>query len=337
MRSDHSLRRSTQIILIVTAFLTGILTGNFGWQTPLYAWPLLALGLTFTLLKGKSYIIWILVLTTVALGAHTSLPYWLQDALAAVGLSHLVTVSGYSLTVITDWAKRLLGRGSGFRATILPLWLIAGFVVLTGAPASIVRATVMSALVLIVGYYGHKLPLVTAIALAAGLTAAFNPNYLLSDIGWQLSFLALLGIALITPALQARWWLGPKWLGELLSVSLGAQLATAPFIAYKFGLVSLAAPLANLLILPLVPILMLAGLVAGLGALILPGLGAFLGIPVGLALQYLIDFITWLFHQTGSNLAINLPLIGTLTLYLILAGWTLLIRRSVASNLEPKH
>lgn len=229
----------------------------------------------------------------ILLGARSTLPKSIQDLMALIGLSHLVAVSGYNLTIITLAVQRLLGKRWQWAGLMATLWLIVGFVVLTGAPASIVRAGIMSSLFLLSAYYGRKLEVLTCLALGVVITLGWNPDYI-SDLGWQLSFLALGGIVLLTPVVQT---LIPKRfgvIGEIAAVSIAAQLATLPLLAMTFGTVSLVAPLANVLILPLVPLLMLVGFCVGLLGMLAPGAAFTLSQPIAWLVSGLIDGMRYL-------------------------------------------
>ncbi len=229
----------------------------------------------------------------ILLGARSTLPKSLQDLMALIGLSHLVAVSGYNLTIITLAVQRLVGKRWQWAGLVATLWLIVGFVVLTGAPASIVRAGIMSTLFLLSTYYGRRLEVLTCLALGIIITLGWNPSYI-TDLGWQLSFLALGGIVLLTPVVQTFIPKRFGVIGEIAAVSIAAQLATLPLIAITFGTVSLVAPLANVLILPLVPLLMLVGFVVGLLGILAPGAAFTLSQPIAWLVSGLIDGMRYL-------------------------------------------
>ncbi len=229
----------------------------------------------------------------ILIGARSTLPKELQNMMAVIGLSHLVAVSGYNLTIITLGMQRLVGRRWQWAGLMATLWLIVGFVVLTGASASIVRAGIMSTLFLLATYYGRRLEVLTCLALGIIVTLSWGPSYI-TDLGWQLSFLALGGIVLLTPVVQT---LIPKRfgvLGEIAAVSIAAQLATMPLIALIFGSLSIVAPLANVLILPLVPLLMFVGFVVGVVGMLVPTLAYALFWPAAWLVGGLIDAMRYL-------------------------------------------
>jgi len=222
----------------------------------------------------------------ILIGSRSALPTELQEVMSKIGLSHLVAVSGYNLTIIALAIQALLGRKWQWGTLLATLWLIVGFVVLTGASASIVRAGIMSALFLVAHYYGRKLQVISCLAAGLIVTLMWNPEYLI-DLGWQLSFLALAGIVLLTPALRKLIPAKFGTLGDIAAASVAAQLATLPLIAYVFGNIALIAPLANIVFLPLVPMLMLFGFLAGIIGMLLPTYAYALFWP----LRAIIDFL----------------------------------------------
>lgn len=263
------------------------------------------------------------------LGQRSNLPKQIQDNLSLIGLSHIVAVSGYNLTILLAFITRFLKLKWKWLSLVSSLWLIIGFVVLTGAPASIVRAGVMTGLFLITRYYGKTLNLLTCLALTAGLTCLYNPTYMTSDLGWQLSFLSLAGIILLSPGLARLLPSKLRLVSEIMAISLAAQLFTFPLIAYKFGQIALIAPLANTLVMPVIPALMLLGLMAGLAGLIFPLLAYGLFAPVNFAVSQLLDLIRYL-----ASLHFAYVKISTIPIWLVslsylppLAFWFIMRRK----------
>jgi competence protein ComEC len=268
------------------------------------------------------------------LGTRALIPKSLQNQLAAVGLSHLVAVSGYNLTILVDAFK--FKRLSAFLKLVLPLWLIGTFVVLTGFSASVVRAAVVSLLSLLAVHYGRKVKPMVVLGLSAVITTAWQPSYLWSDLGWQLSFLAFFGILVLAPAVIARISKkkDPSLLLSLGIESLAAQIMTAPLIMASFGTASIISPLTNLVILPLVPLAMLFGLVAGLAGMFTPLLVNIFAWPADYLLRAMISFVEHMSqpHWASSNVSLS-PLMLAGVYGLIVAG-VLLLRRTRYNKTE---
>lgn len=227
------------------------------------------------------------------IGQRSTIPQAVNDQLSAAGLTHLVAVSGYNLTIIIVAVRRLLGRLSKFQSTVVSAGLVLAFVLLTGFSASIVRAALVSGLSLLAWYYGRTFKPLLLISLAAAITAYWDPFYLWSDIGWYLSFLAFFGVLLLAPLLveQVGRIVKPRGMILLLCETLSAQLLTLPIIMYIFGRLSLVGLLANLLVVPLVPLAMLLSLLAGLVGVLLPSAAGWLAWPAQWLLAYMLGVV----------------------------------------------
>lgn len=228
----------------------------------------------------------------VLIGQRTTLPDDVNQQLSTVGLTHIVAVSGYNLTIVVLFARRGLGKRSKYQSTIATLGLIGLFLAVTGASASIVRAAIVSCLSLLAWYYGRTFKPHLLILLAATITAGAFPPYLWTDIAWWLSFLAFAGVLMVAPLAQKhlRWNERHTFLLLLLE-AWAAQLMTLPIIMFTFGRLSLVALLANLLVVPLVPLAMATSFVAGLAGMVLPAVGGWVAWPAKVLLVYMLDVV----------------------------------------------
>lgn len=259
------------------------------------------------------------------IGERSLLSQDTQDMLTKLGLSHIVAVSGYNLSILAGLLDRLLNGRWRWGGLALSLWGIWGFVFLTGAGASILRAGIMCTIFLVLRYYGRERAVLPALGLCAIVMLTINPTYLWSDLSWQLSFLSLLGIVVITPRIQAILPSRPRLLIELLAVTLAAQLATLGLVAYKFGQISLVAPLANLVVMPAVPPLMFAGLGLVMLGLLVPNLTAPLGNLVGVAISKLIELLNYMASWQYAQVVIIQPSLWQVACYYaMLTAWVLL-------------
>ncbi|MCL5435745.1 MAG: ComEC family competence protein [Patescibacteria group bacterium] len=209
---------------------------------------------------------------------------WLEKFKTA-GVSHIIAVSGFNISVITKILGDFLRRHFGPRpAFALCLLVVAAFVVLTGAQASVVRAAVMGLLTVLALNLGRGTQSLNLLLLAAVVMVAANPSILVFDVGFQLSFLATAGLILLSPVLERPLAFVPEFfeLRTSLASTLSAQVFVLPLLVYYFDQLSLVSPLANLLILPVIPFAMLLGFISGLLAI------------VWLPAAYLSTWITWL-------------------------------------------
>ncbi|MDX9893384.1 MAG: ComEC/Rec2 family competence protein [Patescibacteria group bacterium] len=235
------------------------------------------------------------LLTAIVLGSRRGIPQELSAKFSWTGTSHLIAISGLHITILTAILMRLalifyLPRQKSF-------WLISvclfGYLLLIGFPPSAVRAGLMGWLAMLAMYLGRLNKSTNALLLAAAIMVFINPKILRDDIGFQLSFAALIGIMYFSPQLEI--WLAkfPSYFGikESLIMSLSAQLTTMPLIIFYFGILSWTSPLVNLFVLPLLPYIMIFGLSAIGLSLILSFASQYLFWPVFGLLTILIKII----------------------------------------------
>lgn len=262
------------------------------------------------------------------------------------GLSHLLAVSGENVTLLALLAMPVLGL---FRIPLRErlLWvlgLIAVYVPVAGAGPSIQRAGVMGAVGVLAMLSGRRSSRLYALALSAVVTLAVDPG-VAADIGWQLSFAAVLGILLLATPLRrviaARLGTGPwrQALAEGLAVTVAATLATAPLIAFHFETLSTTTLVANVLAMPAVAPAMWLGMCSA-------GLAQVPGVPLeplngfnALLLAYIAQVAAWCaapgwaevrVHLGGIELAAGYLSMGAMAL----AGLYLRRRRLLAPILR---
>jgi len=236
--------------------------------------------------------------SAIILGSRRGIPQELSDQFNITGTSHLVAISGLNITIITAILMQLglafyLPRQKVFWFVTAALIL---YMILIGFPASAVRAAIMGWLVILAMYLGRLNRSTNALIFAASLMILINPKILRDDVGFQLSFCAVLGLIYLSPLFEK--WLEkiPSALGlrESLQMTLAAQISTLPLIVYNFGRLSLIGPVANLLVLPTSSYLMAAGLLAIFLSLLAPVIAQYLFWPVWLILTYLIKVVEFL-------------------------------------------
>jgi ComEC/Rec2-related protein len=233
--------------------------------------------------------------TGLLIGQRSLLPDKTSEVLLIAGLTHIVAVSGYNLTIIVKAVRQLLKRFSRFQILALSSTLIYIFLLITGYSPSIVRASLVSMLSLVAWYFGRQFRPILLILLAAAVTGFVNPYYVWADIGWYLSFLAFFGVLVVAPLLQARIFGNKKvpLLGSVAIESFAAQIMTLPLIMMIFGRISLVGLLANVIIVPLVPLAMLFGLFAGLAGMTVPAIAGWFALPARLLLNVMLWLTAW--------------------------------------------
>jgi competence protein ComEC len=208
----------------------------------------------------------------ILLGVRSSIAPEVADDFAIAGLTHVVAISGWNIAIVAALVGTLMRpleerRGGHWLAPAAAATTIAGYVVLTGASPSVVRAALMAGAMMVARFGGSRAHAASALGLAALAMLVVAPS-VLWDVGFQLSALATAGLILFAGSIEARLAGLPAWLREPIALTLAAQLTTLPVVVGSFGRVSLVAPIANVAVVPLVPLVMLlCAIAAPLGAI----------------------------------------------------------------------
>jgi len=241
-----------------------------------------------------------------------------------------------------------LWRKQAYYLVITALILFTFF---TGATASVTRAAVMGFLALTAQYWGRMSRIFSAIVFAAAVMLLFNPYVLFWDAGFQLSFLALIGLVYLSPILKDVIARSPivHWgdvaissnssriksllnrgiaalvslarndtLTETLFATLSAIIATFPLILYQFGRFSIIAPLVNILVLWIIPYLMLFGFLSLIISFVIFPLGQLLTYLAIFGLKYVIIVTDFFGSWRFSAFQISLPLPAAIVLYILM-------------------
>jgi competence protein ComEC len=224
------------------------------------------------------------LLTGILLGDSRGLAPVVSDAFSATGASHVIAISGFNMAILSGVVLRLLSR---FRvpprvAAVIGIVVIMAYTVLVGANAAVVRAAIMSSMLVIAGLIRRRTFVPTSLAFVTLLMSLQNPT-VLWDVGFQLSLFATLGLALFVDPLsrgfqrflvrllpERRASVFGDILMEPFIVTLAAQIATLPLILLYFERLSLVSLAVNLLIIPAQPVLLILGMVATLSAFVSP-------------------------------------------------------------------
>lgn len=233
-----------------------------------------------------------------------------KQAITNVGLSHITAVSGSNIVIIIEIVLTMflalgLWRQQALALSLIFIWV---YLLMIGFPVSAIRAGIMGSVLLLSQIFGRQNSSSRMLVLAAAIMALQNPMVVCFDISFQLSFLASLGIIYIKPMIDYGIMLlvkkPPRWLVDGISVTLSAQVFTLPVIIENFRQVSLIAPIANILVLPVIPYLTVLGaLIAILGSAIWV-----LGFVISLPCQFVLSYFFWvvnLCNQPWATTQIN--------------------------------
>jgi competence protein ComEC len=242
----------------------------------------------------------------VLLGLQSTIPDDVYATFSATGTSHILVVSGWNFTIVAAvlaglCARARLRRGPTFTLALGALWTYALFV---GATGTVLRAAVMASLMVLARASQRRSEPWTLLCAACWALSAYDPN-MLWDLGFQLSALATASLFAFGKPVEA-WllrcpplrWPALGWAAEALTATLAAQILALPLILYQFGNLSLVAPLANILLLPVVPPMMFwSALALAAGFVWLPA-GQLLALPAFVHLAWLTE---------GARLLAGLP------------------------------
>ena len=246
------------------------------------------------------------------LGQKRALPPEFEEALLVVGLTHVVVASGYNLTILVRLSRRLFERVSRYMAVMCSGGLIAAFIGVTGMSPSMSRAGLVAGLSLVAWYYGRTIHPAVLLVVTAAVSVFVQPSYLWGDVGWMLSFASFAGVMFLAPLLQAYFYgeQKPGIVRQVLGETFSAQLVTLPIVLLAFGVISNVALLANVLVLPFVPLAMLLTFAAGVAGFLIPALAGFVALPA----YWLLSYMTWAIELlaglpwASAELQIDLPL-----------------------------
>jgi competence protein ComEC len=246
------------------------------------------------------------LLAGILLGVESGIPREVNDAFSATNTAHIIAISGFNIAIIAGILSKLTERVVGARrATFIVIAGLVVYTLLVGAGASVVRAAIMGSLSVLALHYHRQNDALNALAVAALLMTAWNPLTLF-DLGFQLSLLATLGLILyvtplsnafestfarVTSSERARQIV--RILNDSFIVTLAAQITTTPLIVFTFHRLSVIGLLANLVVLPAQPAVMIWGGIATLTAMIIQPLGQMIAWIAWAFLEFTIAIVQW--------------------------------------------
>lgn len=273
------------------------------------------------------------LLSGILLGAKSSIDKNTTEIFRKAGLSHIVALSGYNITVVADAIMKtfaFLPSTVGFTLGIVGIIL---FVIMSGASSTAVRAGVMALIVILASITHRNYQAGRALIVAGLLMIIINPKILVFDISFQLSFLATVAIIYVSPILKNKFsFITEKFgLRDVVSSTISAQILVLPLILYKMGLLSLVALPANILVLAFIPATMLFGFITGV-------IG-FVWFPLSFPFAW-ISWILLAYIMKVSEFFANLPFssvsISWFSFGIIIVFYFLITVWIIAENRKPK-
>ncbi len=207
----------------------------------------------------------------IVIAGKKSLPKNLLTEFQRTGTLQIIVLSGYNITIVAEAMMRLFSylMGAGF-SYFAGAFSIILFSIMAGGSATVIRATLM-ALISILAKATHRVYQAKRALFLAGFLMVFqNPRILVYDPSFQLSFLATLGLMVLSPYFEKHLQFLPEkfQIRNTASATLSAQVFVTPLILYQIGQLSLVSVPANMLMMLAIPILMLSGFLTGLWAFV---------------------------------------------------------------------
>jgi competence protein ComEC len=257
-----------------------------------------------------------------------SLPQSLEDSFRRVGMTHVMVVSGFQIVLILSVVSSYCQNLKNWQTFTVLLLVSAAFLALTGIQPSIARATVMALLPYLVKCFRLQLKPIETVLWAGGLLLLVAPLWLY-ELGFQLSFLATLGLVTSTDWLLARLKRLPKKLAEAIATPVVAMVWVQPLILTTFGTFPTYGLIANILCAPLVEAITIGGFLTTLVSLIplLAPMASALGWLLSFPTQLLVWLVCLFAQAPGATLNLSLPPCLTGFIYFSFIAVLLLNRR----------
>lgn len=265
------------------------------------------------------------ILAALILGEKGKISQEWKQKLSRAGILHIIAISGMHIVILAGlltWFFIGIGisRPQSFYFVFIILWF---YIYLIGFQSSAIRAGIMGSIFLLAQKIGLQKASLRILVLAAALMLIFNPLYLRYDIGFQLSFLATLGLIYLLPFFQNLFEKFKPFkileISYLLAITFSAQIFVLPILIYNFGYFSIISPITNILIVPISSPLMAGGFLLLIFGSIHSSFAWLISLPIYLLLEYLVFIVNFLSNLSISYVAIQTSWILIPIYYLILS------------------
>jgi competence protein ComEC len=224
-------------------------------------------------------------------GSRKGIPEDLMQNFNITGLTHIIAISGYNISLIIFFISSLLKKSSRRIKVPATIIMIAVFTLFVGASAAVVRASVMGIISVLAMWFGRQSEIINALLLSAFFMVFYNPFILLYDVGFQLSFLATLGLIITGNSFNRFFSFLPEIFGlrEAFAMTFSAQVFALPVILANFKRLSVISPVANVFVVPVIPFAMLFGFCSVILSYFNHYFGMLFMFPAWLVLKYCIS------------------------------------------------
>lgn len=244
----------------------------------------------------------------------------MKQIFRVAGLSHIIVLSGFNIAIIISFVLFLMSFLPFFIRVVFASIGVIFFVIMVGAEASVIRATLMAFIALLATSLGRQYVAKQALMLSLLAIVLYEPESLLHNVSLHLSFIATAGIIYLSEPIHffISRYVKKKFLQEIFTSTLSAYGMTLPYLMYIFGSVSLYAIVANVVVLFFVPIGMLLTFVV----VVVSYFSSFGALLFGLLTTVLMDYIIMCAKVVSSlpyaSISINVSLSTMILLYLFL-------------------
>jgi competence protein ComEC len=247
------------------------------------------------------------LLEGILIGERANLSGETKKSFNNVGLTHIIAVSGFNITIILIFLSFLFRSFPVFVRILLAIICVGFFTLLVGPQISVLRASVFGLISYTILLSGKKVRAFSLlIAVAVGFVV-IDPLVLNYDVSFHLSFLAVFGLLFFGDFFNKIFGFLPRWFGlrEALAMCFAAMVFTLPILMINFGQISLVSPLVNVAVVPLIPLVMLGGFLSMVVGLSFPYLGVLIGFPTWLGLSYILQMVAWFGRLSFSVLPVD--------------------------------
>jgi len=240
------------------------------------------------------------------------------------GTVHIIALSGYNVSIVAEGVMKTFSLiFSEIVSIVFGIIIILLFIIMTGASSTAIRAGIMATIMLLGKMTNRKYLAGRALIIAGLLMVAYDPR-VLTDMSFQLSFIATGGVLYLTPKVLNWFKFLPMRFGfrEMVSSTVAATIAVLPILLNLTGVLSLVSLPANILILLLIPTVMFLIFITGISGFIFPIISIIFGYISYLALLYIISVIHFFGSLSFASVVIkSFPLLITILIYIFLTWW----------------
>ena len=234
------------------------------------------------------------LLSGIIIGDTSSLDNTLLDIFRAVGLIHIVVLSGYNITLVANFFIRMFAPLGYYRRLMVAMVALVLFIAIVGISQTALRAGIMALCAFSARYFVRPYMIIRGIMLALLIMVWISPYALLFDLSLQLSFLATIGIIAIFPILQERYErFSGNTFGEILLQTISVNIMTLPLIIFQMGIFSFISFPINVLILGIIPWITVVGFLAVFIGMVIFPLGKIIAFPIQIIVDRIIKISTW--------------------------------------------